>query len=152
MLATAADFPLARRRGRRQPRLPTCRILVSYRSGVVHRKESAEYIGMSDIWSAGSSLVGFRTGYLLFPLFLAFMNIADRLQIAVREAKRQNAAYRLHAIPALGRVAAARTDKDMSDTVYEIIAPVLTETVEKEDADDNDAMDVDGASNGTASR
>ena len=74
------------------------------------------------------------------------------LQIAVREAKRQNAAYRLHAMPALGRVAAARTDKDMSDTVYDIIAPVLTETVEKEEADDNDAMDVDGASNGTASR
>jgi len=39
----------------------------------------------------------------------------------------------------------------MSDTVYDVIAPVLTEMVEKEEADD-DAMDVDGATKDTASR
>lgn len=108
------------------------------------------YIGMSD----ASSLARLRNiCHATDPRLVLVYVFADYLcsQIAVREGKRQNAAYRLHAIPALGRVAAARTDKDMSDTVYDVIAPVLDETVEKEEADD-DAMDVDGASNDTASR
>ncbi|KAF4553916.1 Proteasome component ECM29-like protein [Elsinoe fawcettii] len=64
-------------------------------------------------------------------------------KVAVREAKRQNAVYRKHAVPTLGKVALARKDVDMSDTVYDVVNPILEETLEKI-KDDADAMDVDG--------
>jgi proteasome component ECM29 len=60
------------------------------------------------------------------------------MQIAVREAKRQNVAYRPHAIKALAEVAAARRDVDMSAIVLEIVAPLIDEQLQ------DDPMDVDG--------
>lgn len=63
------------------------------------------------------------------------------LQVALREAKRQNMAYRPSAIKCLGRIAAARTDKDMSDTVYDILHPILVEAV---GTLNEDSMEVDG--------
>jgi proteasome component ECM29 len=59
------------------------------------------------------------------------------MQIAVREAKRQNVAYRPHAIKALAEVAAARRDVDMSAIVLEIVAPLIDEQLQ------DDPMDVD---------
>jgi proteasome component ECM29 len=59
------------------------------------------------------------------------------LQIAVREAKRQNDAYRPHAVKALAQVAAARRDIDMHETVMAVVTPLLDEDVE------GDPMDVD---------
>lgn len=64
------------------------------------------------------------------------------LQIAIREAKRQNVAYRQHAIKALGQIGAARTDVDMSDAVFEVVEPLLQASIEGND--DEQRMDVDG--------
>jgi proteasome component ECM29 len=58
-------------------------------------------------------------------------------QIAVREAKRQNAAYRPHAVKALAQVAESRRDIDMHETVVGVIKPLI------DDDSDNDPMDVD---------
>jgi len=59
------------------------------------------------------------------------------LQIIVREAKRQNAAYRKHSVRCLGRICRARRDIDMSGVVFEIVEPILAEGAEGE------RMDVD---------
>ncbi|PSK43669.1 hypothetical protein B9Z65_7183 [Elsinoe australis] len=64
-------------------------------------------------------------------------------KVAVREAKRQNAAYRKYAIPSLGKVALARRDMDMSDTVFDVLNPIMEELLEKI-RDDADAMEIDG--------
>ncbi|KAK5173412.1 proteasome component M29 [Saxophila tyrrhenica] len=61
------------------------------------------------------------------------------IKIAVREAKRQNAVYKPHSIQALGQVAQARSDIDMSDTIFDIVGPLLESEV-----DDEDAMEIDG--------
>ncbi|KAK5003545.1 hypothetical protein LTR28_010031 [Elasticomyces elasticus] len=69
--------------------------------------------------------------------------IADKItQIIVREAKRQNPAYRQHAIRSLGSIAAARPDLDMTDVVFDIVGPVLESELEA--AADGSAMQVDG--------
>ncbi|KAF2454899.1 proteasome stabiliser-domain-containing protein [Lineolata rhizophorae] len=60
-------------------------------------------------------------------------------KIALREAKRQNVAYRVHAVKALGKVAAARTDMDMFDEVAKVVEPLVEELA----GDAEDAMDVD---------
>ena len=60
------------------------------------------------------------------------------LQITAREAKRQNAAYRQHAIKCLGRICRARTDVDLSETVFQIVEPILEEVGQGE------PMEVDG--------
>ena len=66
------------------------------------------------------------------------------VQIAVREAKRQNLAYREHSIRALGRYAAARTDKDLSDAVHDVVGPVLEDLCRQDAGDEEgDKMDVD---------
>lgn len=59
------------------------------------------------------------------------------MQIAVREAKRQNAAYRPHAVKALAQVAEARRDIDMHATVMDVIKPLI------DDDSESDPMDVD---------
>lgn len=59
------------------------------------------------------------------------------MQIAVREAKRQNAAYRPYGLKALAQVAAARRDIDMFDTVKGVVTPLLDELLQ------DDPMDVD---------
>lgn len=61
-----------------------------------------------------------------------------RLQIAVREAKRQNATYRQYSVRYLGQICRARTDVDMSDVVFEIVEPLLKNST------DGDPMEVDG--------
>lgn len=58
-------------------------------------------------------------------------------KIAVREAKRNNVAYRPYAIEALGEFAVARKDLDLIDDVV----PYLTETLDE--ITDQEAMDVD---------
>lgn len=58
-------------------------------------------------------------------------------QIAVREAKRQNAAYKPHALRALARVGDARRDVDMHETVVGVVRPIIEEDAE------GDPMDVD---------
>lgn len=60
----------------------------------------------------------------------------------IREAKRQNKAYRQFAVRALGQVAAARDDTDMSLTVLEIAENVISELTDNIDEDNK--MDVDG--------
>jgi proteasome component ECM29 len=59
------------------------------------------------------------------------------MQIAVREAKRQNVVYRPHALKALAQVAEARRDIDLSDTVLEIVTPLIDDELQ------GDPMDVD---------
>lgn len=59
------------------------------------------------------------------------------MQIAVREAKRQNAAYRPHAVKALAQVGEARRDIDMHETVMGVVKPLI------DDDSENDPMDVD---------
>lgn len=62
----------------------------------------------------------------------------------MREAKRRNATYRPHAIRCLGQVAAVLADVDNTETVYNVVQPLLVEAAE------SDPMDIDGAgANGT---
>lgn len=64
--------------------------------------------------------------------------IAGQLKkIAVREAKRNNDAYRVHAFKCLWRFAAAREDLDMTNEIVDIVTPHLDELK------DEDRMDVD---------
>ena len=58
-------------------------------------------------------------------------------QITVREAKRQNAAYRPHAVKALAQVAEARRDIDMHETIMGVVKPLI------DDDSESDPMDVD---------
>ena len=62
---------------------------------------------------------------------------AQMRKIAIREAKRNNDAYRPHAFSSLGEYSEARTDIDMFDELHSIIAPVL------EDLIDEDKMDTE---------
>ena len=52
---------------------------------------------------------------------------AQMKKIVIREAKRNNDAYRPHAFTCLGEYSEARTDIDMFDEVYNIVAPMLEE-------------------------
>lgn len=61
---------------------------------------------------------------------------AQMKKIAIREAKRNNDAYRPHAFASLGEYSEARTDIDIFDEVYDIIAPML------EQLTDDDKMDI----------
>lgn len=63
--------------------------------------------------------------------------IAKLMQVSLREAKRNNAVYRPHALSALAQVAAARSDVDISEQVRQIVEPLLVEL------QDEDPMDVD---------
>jgi proteasome component ECM29 len=74
------------------------------------------------------------------PLWELHPDIAIEVnKIVLREAKRQNRPYQQFSYPALGRVANARTDLDMSGTVLEIVSETVDSLMEKEDA-----MEVDG--------
>ncbi|EME39141.1 hypothetical protein DOTSEDRAFT_66216 [Dothistroma septosporum NZE10] len=59
------------------------------------------------------------------------------VKIALREAKRQNADYRAHSVKALGRIAKARSDIDMSDGVFDVVDPLLMPE------SDEDKMEID---------
>ena len=58
-------------------------------------------------------------------------------KIAIREAKRNNDAYRPYAFTSLGEYSEARTDFDMFDEVYNIVTPIL------EDLTNEDKMDTE---------
>ncbi|KAJ5477232.1 hypothetical protein N7539_007376 [Penicillium diatomitis] len=69
--------------------------------------------------------------------------LADLLRnIAVREAKRNNATYRPHGLRALGQIAQARK-VDLMPSALAIVIPVIDEIVEDDDKD-GDKMDIDG--------
>jgi proteasome component ECM29 len=63
---------------------------------------------------------------------------AQMKKIAIREAKRNNEVYRPHAIASLGEYAEARTDIDMFEEVYKIIAPMLEEATNDDKMDTTD--------------
>lgn len=63
---------------------------------------------------------------------------AQMKKIAMREAKRNNEAYRSHAFTSLGEYAEARTDIDMFDEVFEIIGPRLEELTDEDKMDTTD--------------
>jgi proteasome component ECM29 len=70
-------------------------------------------------------------------------NIADNIQITIREAKRQNKDYQRYAIPTLGKVAAAFSTAEKVDwykEVHGIVEPVIDDQVSSY----MDKMDVDG--------
>ena len=69
---------------------------------------------------------------------------AQMKKIAIREAKRNNDAYRPHAFTSLGEYSEARTDIDMFDEVYNIITPMLEELINEDKMD----TDEDNKSNG----
>jgi proteasome component ECM29 len=56
---------------------------------------------------------------------------AQTKKIAIREAKRNNEAYRPHAFTTLGEYAEARTSIDMFSEVYSIVAPHLEELTDE---------------------
>jgi proteasome component ECM29 len=63
-------------------------------------------------------------------------------KIAIREAKRQNKAYRPFALEALGKVCKTRADLELSGSVIEIVESVLEEVLGEEE--EGEKMDVDG--------
>jgi proteasome component ECM29 len=66
--------------------------------------------------------------------------LAEQLRkVALREAKRNNDAYRPHAFKCLWEVAAVREDLEMVGEIAEVVGPYLG----TEDEEDPDAMDVD---------
>ena len=62
------------------------------------------------------------------------------MQIAVREAKRRNAAYRQYAVKCFGQVFLALPDMDNAATVTSVMKPLFDELTDAE------PMDVDGES------
>ncbi|KUI58095.1 Proteasome component ECM29 [Cytospora mali] len=67
---------------------------------------------------------------------------AQLKKVAIREAKRNNDAYRVHAFKCLWKCAAARDDVDMWDEVVTIVKPYIEEYA------DEDRMDIDGDDKG----
>ena len=63
---------------------------------------------------------------------------AQMKKIAIREAKRNNDAYRPHAFTSLGEYSEARTDIDMFDEVYNIVAPILEDFTSEDKMDTED--------------
>jgi proteasome component ECM29 len=60
---------------------------------------------------------------------------AQMKKIALREAKRNNDAYRPHAFASLGEYSEARTDIDMFDEVCNVVAPMLEDLVNEDKMD-----------------
>jgi proteasome component ECM29 len=63
---------------------------------------------------------------------------AQMNKIAIREAKRNNDAYRPHAFAALGIYSETRTDIDMFDEVHNIVLPMLEELADEDKMDTTD--------------
>jgi proteasome component ECM29 len=63
---------------------------------------------------------------------------AQMKKIAIREAKRNNDAYRPHAFDALGKYSEARTDIDMFKEVQNIVVPILEEFCSDDKMDTSD--------------
>ncbi|KAI7191871.1 ARM repeat-containing protein [Hortaea werneckii] len=76
------------------------------------------------------------------PYWESHPDVASAInKIAIREAKRQNAEYRQHSVRCLAQICLARTDADMSTSVFEAVEPILRDELEAE------PMDVDGGQN-----
>lgn len=69
----------------------------------------------------------------------------------MREAKRQNQAYRQFAVPCLGQFAKARKDVDARVSVLDTVKPILDKELQ-EAAHALDAMEVDGKSTADETR
>ncbi|PNH46325.1 hypothetical protein VD0004_g1783 [Verticillium dahliae] len=69
---------------------------------------------------------------------------AQMKKIALREAKRNNDAYRVHALTYLWKFAEVRDDLDLLDDIFAIVKPFLDEV------NDEDRMDVDSEDKATA--
>jgi proteasome component ECM29 len=63
---------------------------------------------------------------------------AQMKKIAIREAKRNNDAYRPHAFASLGEYSEAQSDIDMFDEVYNIINPIIEELLGDDKMDTTD--------------
>lgn len=63
---------------------------------------------------------------------------AQTKKVAIREAKRNNDAYRPHAFVCLGKYAEQRDDIDMFDEVFDIVAPRLEEFADDDKMDTTD--------------
>lgn len=61
-------------------------------------------------------------------------------QVIVRESKRQNAAYRPHAIKCLGVLAASRPDLELFESMCDVLEALFSDIV---DVEHDDSMDVD---------
>jgi proteasome component ECM29 len=78
-------------------------------------------------------------------------NIAAQMKkIAIREAKRNNDAYRPHAFGSLGEYSEVRTDIDMFDEVHSIVTPVLKELCSDDKMDTSDDTPSGGKSHESA--
>jgi proteasome component ECM29 len=94
---------------------------------------------------AGKTWEGKEKVVASYPIFAKHANVLhsdikitkQMRQIALREAKRTNVAYRRHAIEALGAFAEARWDLDLSAEVVPMFQTLV------EDLTSDDAMDVD---------
>jgi proteasome component ECM29 len=74
-------------------------------------------------------------------------SIASQMKkIAIREAKRNNDAYRPHAFTSLGEFSGARNDIDMFDDVYIVVAPILEELTSEDKMDTEDDNKASGKS------
>lgn len=75
-------------------------------------------------------------------------SIADEIEkIIIRESKRNNPAYRRHALACLGDFVEEATNKDLFAQVYAITKPVITEIL-----NDSNEMDIDSPSGGPSSK
>ncbi|EWG44948.1 hypothetical protein FVEG_05908 [Fusarium verticillioides 7600] len=68
---------------------------------------------------------------------------AQMKKIALREAKRNNDEYRVHAFRCLWEFAKARDDLDMLDEIVEIVTPYLEELKGDDETENGDKMDID---------
>jgi proteasome component ECM29 len=78
-------------------------------------------------------------------------SIASQMKkIAIREAKRNNDGYRPRAFATLGQYSEARTEIDMFDEVYNVVAPVLEDLTNEDKMDTTDDTKTDGKSDDSA--
>ena len=74
--------------------------------------------------------------------------VAEQIEkIVLRESKRNNPAFRQHALECLGQFAELRDSVDMYPQVYGVTKPIIEEPLE-----DSDEMDVDSQSGGASSK
>ncbi|KAI1007957.1 Proteasome component [Podosphaera aphanis] len=78
--------------------------------------------------------------------------VAERIKtIAIREAKRNNKNYQVHAFTSLGKICEARDEIDMFEEVYAIIAPTIEKLTNRDRMDTTDnTVEGDGKDNESA--
>ncbi|KAI9808257.1 MAG: hypothetical protein M1825_004714 [Sarcosagium campestre] len=118
------------------------------------------------IWPALNTAVSGKTWdqkHVVLQATLTFSRTSSLLQqnqkevsghmkkIFLREAGRNNVAYRPHAIEALGKFSEIYSE-DLSAEVFEVIDPIMEQILDSSDDDDEDRMDIDGQPNGVPSK